>query len=76
MLTRTHILTASHVFDASKNTQYKSKSKPEGHNQLYCTGASGFPSKNGQSKFSVYVASKKKKIKTWKKFLRQRNIYG
>lgn len=65
MLTRTHILTASHVFDASKNTQYKSKSKLEGHNQFDCRGSLGFPFKNGQSKFSVYVASKKK-IRTWK----------
>lgn len=76
MLTRTHILTASHGFDAYKNTQDKSESKPEGHNQLDCRGSLGFPFKNGQSKFSVYVASKKKKLKHERKFPRQQNMYG
>lgn len=76
MLTRTHILTASHGFDAYKNTQDKSKSKPEGHNQLDCRGSLGFPFKNGQSKFSAYVASKKKKLKHERKFPRQQNMYG
>lgn len=66
MLTRTHILTASHVFDTSKNTQYKSKSKLEGHNQLYCRGALGFPYKMGKVSFqSMWL--QRKIIKTWKK---------